>query len=50
MSELRELYQAALVLIRPDQHVGWRSDAAPENPAAVIDTVRGAFNEAERNR
>ena len=46
--ELRELYQGRLVLIRPDQHVGWRSDTEPENPAAVIDTVRGAFNEAGR--
>jgi hypothetical protein len=36
--------------VRPDQHVGWRSDTEPENPAAVIDPVRGAFNEAERNR
>jgi 2-polyprenyl-6-methoxyphenol hydroxylase-like FAD-dependent oxidoreductase len=42
--ELRELYQAGLVLIRPDQHVGWRSDTEPENPAAVIDVVRGAIN------
>jgi hypothetical protein len=41
--ELRELYQAGLVLIRPDQHVGWRSDTEPENPAAVIDIVRGAL-------
>jgi hypothetical protein len=48
--ELRELYQASLVLIRPDQHVGWRSNTEPENSAAVIDTVRGAFNEAEPNR
>jgi hypothetical protein len=48
--ELRELYQADLVLIRPDQHVGWRSDTAPENPGDVIDIVRGAFNEAENNR
>jgi hypothetical protein len=42
--ELRELYQAGLVLIRPDQHVGWRSDTEPENPTAVIDIVRGAIN------
>jgi hypothetical protein len=48
--ELRELYHSDLVLVRPDQHVGWRSDTKPENPAAVIDILRGAFNEAERNR
>jgi hypothetical protein len=42
--ELRDLYQADLVLIRPDQHVGWRSDTEPENPTAVIDIVRGAIN------
>jgi 2-polyprenyl-6-methoxyphenol hydroxylase-like FAD-dependent oxidoreductase len=40
--ELRELYEADLVLIRPDQHVGWRSDAEPEDPGAVIDVLRGA--------
>ena len=40
--ELRELYQTSHVLIRPDQHVGWRSDAAPEDPDAVIDVLRGA--------
>ena len=40
--ELRELYQANLALIRPDQHVGWRADAEPENPGIVIDVLRGA--------
>jgi hypothetical protein len=39
--ELRDLYQANLVLIRPDQHVAWRSDADPDDPGAVIDIVRG---------
>jgi hypothetical protein len=48
--ELCELYQAGLVLIRPDQHVGWRSDTEPEDPAAVIDTVRGALKELEHNQ
>ena len=41
--ELRELYQSDLVLVRPDQHVGWRSDTEPENSAAVIDIVCGAL-------
>ena len=40
--ELRELYAADLVLIRPDQHVAWRGDAAPADPAALVDQVRGA--------
>jgi 2-polyprenyl-6-methoxyphenol hydroxylase-like FAD-dependent oxidoreductase len=39
---MRELYEAELVLIRPDQHVAWRGDVAPENPAALVDQVRGA--------
>src|SRR5688572_32976919 len=49
-TELRELYQASLVLIRPDQHVGWRSDTEPEDPSAVLDILRGAVNSAERNQ
>ncbi len=39
--ELRDLYQADLVLVRPDQHVGWRSDFEPGNPSAVIDILCG---------
>ena len=38
----RRLYQRALVLIRPDQHVAWRGSTAPSDPGAVIDRVRGA--------
>jgi 2-polyprenyl-6-methoxyphenol hydroxylase-like FAD-dependent oxidoreductase len=37
-----ELYERRLVLIRPDQHVAWRSDGAPSDSLAVIDRVRGA--------
>lgn len=40
--ELRKLYQAKLVLIRPDQHVAWRGEAEPDDPQTVIDTIRGA--------
>ena len=39
--ELRALYGAQLVLIRPDQYVAWRGDRA-EDPDAVIAAVRGA--------
>ena len=38
----RSLYERDLVLIRPDQHVAWRGDHAPEDAAAVLDRVRGA--------
>lgn len=38
----RALYQRDLVLIRPDQHVAWRGDTAPEHPLHVIDRIRGA--------
>jgi hypothetical protein len=31
-----------LVLSRPDQHVAWRGDRVPDDPAAFIDRVTGA--------
>ncbi|MET0472700.1 MAG: FAD-dependent monooxygenase, partial [Xanthobacteraceae bacterium] len=37
-----ELYERRFVLVRPDGHVAWRSDALPDDPLAVIDRVRGA--------
>lgn len=39
---LAALYEAPLLLIRPDQHVAWRGTALPEDVAALIDLVRGA--------
>ncbi|HET7850175.1 MAG TPA: FAD-dependent oxidoreductase [Pseudolabrys sp.] len=39
--EARELYSHKLTLVRPDQHVAWRGDAAPASPAALIDRVCG---------
>ena len=36
------LYERRLVLVRPDGHVSWRGDAAPNDPLALIDQVRGA--------
>ncbi len=39
---VREAYQRRLVLVRPDGHVAWRADAAPEDAMALIDRVRGA--------
>ena len=38
---LADLYEKRLVLVRPDGHVAWRNDHAPEDAAAMIDTVRG---------
>jgi 2-polyprenyl-6-methoxyphenol hydroxylase-like FAD-dependent oxidoreductase len=39
---LHALYGARLALIRPDGHVGWRGDAAPADPRALLDLLRGA--------
>jgi 2-polyprenyl-6-methoxyphenol hydroxylase-like FAD-dependent oxidoreductase len=36
------LYERALVLVRPDGHVAWRADQAPDDAARIIDMVRGA--------
>lgn len=41
-SASRELYGHALVISRPDQHVAWRGQAAPADPLALIDRLRGA--------
>jgi 2-polyprenyl-6-methoxyphenol hydroxylase-like FAD-dependent oxidoreductase len=38
----RKLYEADLVLVRPDQHVAWRGDRLPEHGAEVLDRARGA--------
>jgi hypothetical protein len=41
--EPREVcYDGSLVLSRPDQHVAWRGDRLPDDPAILIDRVRGA--------
>jgi 2-polyprenyl-6-methoxyphenol hydroxylase-like FAD-dependent oxidoreductase len=37
----RDLYGADLVLVGPDQHVVWRGDAPPDDPAALAATVTG---------
>ncbi len=39
---VREVYEARLVLIRPDLMIAWRSDELPEDPSTLIDAVRGA--------
>jgi 2-polyprenyl-6-methoxyphenol hydroxylase-like FAD-dependent oxidoreductase len=39
---LAEMYEAGMALIRPDQHVAWRGDVAPNDALALMDRIRGA--------
>ena len=41
-NEAAWLYPHKLLLSRPDQHVAWRGDEPPDDPATLIDRVRGA--------
>jgi 2-polyprenyl-6-methoxyphenol hydroxylase-like FAD-dependent oxidoreductase len=36
------VYRHALVISRPDRHVAWRGHAAPADPMALIDRLRGS--------
>jgi len=38
---LRERYEARFALIRPDQHVAWRGNVLPSDPASLIDRLTG---------
>ncbi|MEQ9661032.1 MAG: FAD-dependent monooxygenase [Parasphingopyxis sp.] len=38
----KRLYDHALVLVRPDDRIAWRSDESPADPTSVIAKVRGA--------
>jgi hypothetical protein len=40
--QVRELYGAALVLVRPDQHIAWRGDTVDGSPEQLIANVSGA--------
>jgi 2-polyprenyl-6-methoxyphenol hydroxylase-like FAD-dependent oxidoreductase len=39
--QVRRCWERELVLVRPDQHVAWRGDAAPPDWDAVLDRVCG---------
>jgi hypothetical protein len=39
---VRETYERAFVLVRPDGHVAWRANAMPSDALGIIDKVRGA--------
>jgi 2-polyprenyl-6-methoxyphenol hydroxylase-like FAD-dependent oxidoreductase len=39
---VRDLYERPLALVRPDGHVAWRGDEAPDDARAVVDRIRGA--------
>jgi 2-polyprenyl-6-methoxyphenol hydroxylase-like FAD-dependent oxidoreductase len=45
-AEARELYARDLVLIRPDQHVGWRGNAPPDDPEPLWGRLTGASSDA----
>jgi len=40
-ADARELYERDLVLVRPDQHVAWRGNAAPSDPDRLLAQVVG---------
>jgi 2-polyprenyl-6-methoxyphenol hydroxylase-like FAD-dependent oxidoreductase len=46
--EARDLYERRLALIRPDQHVAWRSDDLPADCRRLLDTVRGSLGRRSR--
>ncbi len=39
--DARELYQCSLAIVRPDGHVAWRGDAAPEDCAELFAVICG---------
>jgi hypothetical protein len=39
--EARDLYDADLALVRPDLHIAWRGNRAPDDPDALLAHVTG---------
>jgi hypothetical protein len=44
-AEARDLYGRDLIVIRPDQHVGWRGNAPPDDPASLWARLTGSSSE-----
>jgi hypothetical protein len=40
-SESAGVYDRSLVLARPDQHVAWRGNRAPENSRELVELISG---------
>jgi hypothetical protein len=40
--ELRPIYERNLLLVRPDQHIAWRGDHAPQNADPLLAQIVGA--------
>ena len=38
---LREIYASDLFVLRPDLHIAWRGNTAPDNAAALVELVTG---------
>lgn len=49
VGRLRSAYEATFVLVRPDGHVAWRSQALSADPRQVLDVVRGATKNATKS-
>lgn len=47
---VRQAYQADLILVRPDGHVGWRANHAPADPERIVRILRGANDTAAIRR
>ena len=45
----KQLYQARLAIVRPDQHIAWRGHAAPDDPGELVERIRGASAAAARS-
>jgi hypothetical protein len=45
-AELPEIVQHKLLLVRSDQHVAWRGNEPPTDPAGLVEILRGAHRTA----
>ena len=42
-AKLREVAEDGAVLVRPDKHIGWRSERLPADPEAALKTALSAI-------